>query len=327
MFANIIGEQQVGQGDRFSSRRMCQNSRHRFMKVLLFSTKRLTWPVQRVFWWQFGRFISCDWKGIEMRGSAFCIAALFCAFMPTTCFSSIEYNQTVTNAVIYGGGNSNGGFAIEENQFVEVGLRAHLRYPLPSDSTSGIMHQGSGVYGSFEAQGYTSGGVAGGLRGSWNFDWSINSDTDDGSAKVNAYTYLLEIDYDPSQGTDFLSFNPLDVSYADHSFGDNSTGNNGGVEAPDGDTATYSQYLGQYNLVQNSWNLAFFTGPQAFDPTADATYTIRLSAFNDVGLLAMSSIDVIVGAGGAAVPEPWSFLTWGGLVGCAVFAARRNQRA
>ncbi len=230
--------------------------------------------------------------------------------------ASISYDATLSSNAIYGAGNSNILFTVDREGDLELGLRAHTRYPTPLDDAARVLSQSNGTYGSFEAQGYTSGGAPGGPRGSWNFDWSINTNSSGmGSDNVNAYTYLLEVDFDPTLGHSFTSFDPVFPPFAfpDNSYGNNSTPNDG--SAPEGDAATYAS---TNNVVQNSTNLAFLPGVPAFDPTADGVYTIRLSALIPrTGVLAGSvDIDVVVGAG-APVPEATSFAIWGllGLVG------------
>jgi hypothetical protein len=252
-----------------------------------------------------------------------CLAASLC-IAGSSAFASINYNTNVTNSVIWGtGGNSNGGFTVVQDNGIELGIRGKTRYPAPNDSPAGIMNQGNGTYGSFPTGNFGPGGV----RGSWNFTWSVNSDFANGTTPLDTYNYVIDIDFEPNQGTNFLSFdllgNPL---HFDHGFGNNTTPNDTGTKATS--LANAQTLATTNNLMQNSWNLAFFAGPLAFDPTADATYTIRLSALSDTGLrLATNSIDVIVGAGGAAIPEPMTLLTWCGLIGCAIFATRRGERS
>lgn len=252
--------------------------------------------------------------------------------------SIVEFDQEVTNSVIYGSGNNNGGFTTFRDSIpdvinLELGLRAHTRFPLPSDTPvsggpGGILSHGNGVYGSFEAQGYTPPVVPGdpgttpGPLGSWNFDWSINTNWTDPSKPIDTLTYRLQIDYDPGPGTDFLEFDPIHPGapfppFFDSSFGNNGTGDGGGVEATtltEYNEFTSNSAADDYFLVQNSWNLGFFSiiAPQSYDPDASGLYDINLLAFVPGGAqVGEVNIQVQVGALAAVVPEAASFIVWG----------------
>jgi len=73
------------------------------------------------------------------------------------------------------------------------------------------------------------------------------------------------------------------------------------------DATNYASLIFNNNVAQNSWKPHWYIAP--FDPTMDGTYTFQLDASNESGILASTSIDVIIGAGGAA-PEPTTFLVW-----------------
>jgi hypothetical protein len=80
------------------------------------------------------------------------------------------------------------------------------------------------------------------------------------------------------------------------------------------------------NVAQNSWKAHWFVSP--FDPTVDGTYDFYLTASDGTGEIAKTEMQVIVGDGAAAVPEPASMIIWG-LLGtvCAVGALRRRRRS
>jgi|WetSurMetagenome_2_1015567.scaffolds.fasta_scaffold87364_3 hypothetical protein len=232
--------------------------------------------------------------------------------------ASLTYDANVTNAVIYGSGNANGGFTVDTQSNVELGLRAHVRYPTPLDTFNS---NGAGTYS------FATGGYGGGAKlAGWNFDFSINSDASGTSGlKLSALTYVLGIDTDASQGVNFTSIDPAAL-ILDSAFGDNTTGTGVSGATPrvvgDGTQADTSTLLAQYNLMQNSENLGWFD--PTFDPTANGTYSFYLAAFNDAGQqVARTNINVVVGQGGAAVPEPASIALVGVALLGAGFARRR----
>jgi hypothetical protein len=88
----------------------------------------------------------------------------------------------------------------------------------------------------------------------------------------------LSLDFDPSPGTNFLSFDPINLSFADHGIGDNSTGPGAGAVASD-DTE-YASLISSKNLAQNSWNMEFFddsSGGFTFNANQNGIYTFKLS--------------------------------------------------
>jgi hypothetical protein len=243
--------------------------------------------------------------------------------------AAVQFSQQLTSNVIYGTGNQDGGFTTDRNvaQGVELGLRAHQRLPTTSDNAAGIKDQGNGDYGSFVAAGWG----AGNNRASWNFDWSINTNySGTTGAVISSLTYLIEIDYDPGYGTSFLSFDPMVAvpgsAFPDHSFGNNSTPNNGSA-AEATSAANFTTLKNSNNVAQNSWQLNFFefpVSPFLHDPTANGVYDVRLSAFDGGGLqVAQTGVQVIVGTG---APEPTAFLMWGGLIMCVSLLSVRAMR-
>ena len=215
--------------------------------------------------------------------------------------ADILYDQNVTGGVNYGVGNLNGGFTVfqDAGQGLELGLRAHTRYPSANDTAAGIMSHGNGTYGNFVAQGFFSNGLPGGPRGSWNFDFSINSNFNGAGGNLSNLTYQLKIDFDPSGAVNFLTLNPIT------SIGDN---------AP----------LGSSTLAQNSENLAFFAGPQPFNPNVSGIYDVVLQAFQGNTLVGQTSVQVLVG--NVVNPEPASIALWSVLgLGGALYRWRRGR--
>ena len=247
---------------------------------------------------------------------------------------ALMFDQNVTPDVIFGSGNANGSFTVDQSNGIELGLRGKLRHNAAGAPENTFNSNGDGTY-SFDA------GVAPtqpSPTAVWSFEWSINSDWDDTNStglNLAAFTYALGLDLDPSLGTSFISFDPInDLNPAtsaiqwDHAIGDNTTGNGGGTSIANGasDAAGYANLLTNNNVAQNSWKAHWFFGP-GFDPTLDATYDIYLAAFDSSGAeAARSSIQIIVGNGGSApVPEPATLaLASTALLGLALRRRRRG---
>lgn len=233
-------------------------------------------------------------------------ALLVGGMMSASASAALMFDQNVTNEVIFGSGNLNGGFTTEQANGVEVGLRAKLRHNAAGSPENTFNSNGDGTY-SFAA------GVAptqSAPTAVWSFEWSINSDYDGSGSVLSNYTYMLSLDKDPSAAVDFLTFDPVNGANAgaggmvfwDHAIGDNSTGNGGGTSAAN--VADYTNLIDNNNIAQNSWKPHWFLGSFGFDPTLDATYDFALTAFDgNGGQAASTSMQVIVGAG-ATIPEP-----------------------
>ncbi len=203
----------------------------------------------------------------------------------------------VTPDVIFGSGNANGNFTVNQSGGVELGLRAKIPY-------IGVINSGDdGTYS------YTLGELLeADASQRWNFDWTVNTDyLDTSGVKIDDLTYVLGVDFDPSQWTDFVEFDPITpppspTAYPDHSIGDNSTLNGGGLEATSIDN--YATLIASNNVLQQSWRIPWVPSHPTltYDPTIDGTYDIVLSAFDSgSNLVASTSIQVIIGAGGFPV--------------------------
>lgn len=267
---------------------------------------------------------------IQRGALALAIGLTATTFAPAS--FAVLFDQNVTPDVIFGSGNANGSYTVDRNSGVELGLRGKLRHNAAGAPENTFNSNGDGTY-SFAA------GVAptqSSPTAVWSFEWSINTDFD-GSTGLNldAFTYALGLDTDPSLGTAFIAFDPINALNPatgavqwDHSIGDNTTGNGGGTEIlnSSSDTAGYAALLAQNNVAQNSWKAHWFFGP-GFDPTLDATYDLYLAAFDATGAqVARTDIQIIVGAGGSApVPEPATLaLASTALLGCALRRRRKG---
>ena len=224
----------------------------------------------------------------------------------------VTYDDDVTSDILFGAGNGNGSFTIDRQNGVELGLRGKVRFPVPQNVYNS---NGDGTY-TFRA------GIFNGIENpQWNFEWSVNTNYDGNGGNLSAYTFLLEMDFDPGAGTSFLAWDhisaptasipyatPFNPGYYDHSMGDNATPNGGGVEA--GDPVGYAALLAANHVAQNSWRYTFYDGaPFLFDADATGTYDVRLTAFlggNPVAQVAIKvqvdghvTPDVLIGSGNA----------------------------
>lgn len=242
------------------------------------------------------------------------------------------YDQDVTPDVIFGSGNDDGGFTINDDASttgIEVGLRAKLRFNDSGSPENTFNSNGDGSYT------FSPGAAVGGATWVssttpvWNFDWSVNTDTTGlTGAKIGDYTYELSMDFDPGPGTGLtLDFDPItptvSTPFFDHAFGTATTGNGAGSVA--GDQADYNTFLATKNVVQNSWNYEFFNDSpfDIFDPNVAGTYTIGLGVFDGSAQVAYSEIDVSV------IPEPGTVGAIGllGLVGFLYWRKRKAAQA
>lgn len=221
--------------------------------------------------------------------------------------------------VIFGSGNANGGFTVGTNNNIEVGLRAKQRFP----KANIFKYDGVDTY-QFSA-GESSPGSG---RPIWNFEWSVNTDVNGTSgAKVGDYTYRLKLDTDPGAGQTFTTFDPIStLGYFDHAFGDNNTGNGGGISTNDlvNDgfvrTVNYQTWLTTENVVQNSWSMHWFT---LIDPTIAGLYRIEMEVLNQAGeMLSNSGINVQV----SAVPLPAALPLYGAGIAVLGFMGWRRKR-
>ena len=191
---------------------------------------------------------------------------------------------------IYGGGNPDAGWTTATSGELQLGLRA-------KDRTTGATANVDGTY---------SFATAPAPRGLWNYEFSINSDVNSAngttSLAASPYDFYLTVDQDPSQGFSGVTVNPLNYWF-DNSFGNNSTANGAGVEG-------LALFLAPgNNLVQNSQNITFAGypgGAEVLSPNATYSYelfAVAKGAGADGARVAEVGINVVIGAGGVAVPR------------------------
>ena len=221
--------------------------------------------------------------------------------------ASLLYNQNVTPDIIFGSGNANGAFTVDRSSGVELGLRGKLRYNETGLPENTFNSNGDGTY-TFDA------GVAPTQSfptAVWSFEWSINTDYAGSTGwDLNDLKYTLALDSDPTAGTNFLVFDPINdpgpsgAVFWDHSIGTNDTANGAGLVASTAEE--YASLIADNNVAQQSWKPHWFL--PSFDPNLDATYDLYLAAFDGTTQVARTEIQIIVGNGAAPVPEPTTLL-------------------
>ena len=265
---------------------------------------------------------ACSYK---LKFTAALAAAM--ALLAAPAQAVIQFDQNITPDVIFGSGNANGAWTTDRANGVELGLRAKVRFNALNLPENTFNSNGDGTYSFVAGLPPTGFGFAPGSTSTatWNFEWSINSNFDNSSGlNLNQLTYLLEIDFDPGAGTNFLSFDPINQPCADHAIGTNATPNGGGttVACPAG-AAAYVANIAANNVGQNSWNMEFFDNAGAgfpFNGGIGGIYDIRLSAFSaSAGTVASTQIQVLV-------PEPTTLaMSLSGLLGLGLLGWRRRR--
>jgi hypothetical protein len=205
--------------------------------------------------------------------------------------SAIAADQDIT--AIFGSGNADTNWTATQGNGIEIGLRAKLRFNDSNSPEDTFNSDNNGTYTFAAGLPPTGFGFAANSTSTatWNFEWSVNTDKNGTSNEVlSDYTYQISIDFDPGAGTNFLQFDPINQTWADHAIGDNSTANGAGTKAAGSatspDTGSYEGLIDNNNIAQNSWNMEFFDnagGGFPFDGRTLGEYTIMFEVFDSEG--------------------------------------------
>jgi hypothetical protein len=214
------------------------------------------------------------------------------------------FNTSLAAPGFYNGtGGVNSGFVTNTVNGVEFGLGTINRFigPVtPSPTNSSTYNVATG----------TSGGFA-----LWNFQFSMNLQVGGANSNLFLNSILPTLTIVNVGNGQVLSFNPLVIP--------DNAGWNGAKNVAAANLAT------DYGF-QNSENLSFtgFVAPLLFDPNANGTYLVTLSAKLVTGLDLGSVSETIIAGTGAETPLPAAlplFATGLGVMG--VFGWRRKKKS
>ncbi len=233
--------------------------------------------------------------------------------------ATVNATGKVTNNIIFGSGNANAAFTGVTIGGLELGLRAKLRYDASSSCAGGFgcaqntfNYDGNSTYSFASNQSHAPAN-----RSIFNFEWSINSNTNGTGTALNGLSYMIDIDTNPSAvGGFWVSYNPLSFLSTGYYLGTNASPA-GGAPFRSGGTGN----LSAFNLAQNSVNFGFLPGTNL----GSGQFTIRLSAFRPGNVpYASTSINVLVDVP-APIPLPAGLpLLCGALAGLAMLRRRRG---
>lgn len=215
--------------------------------------------------------------------------------------------NTTNNLSWYNGtGQPQGGFTVDSENGIEIGLRAVIRQGPQINSLTNTYYVPSGPEST--ANGSLSNN---GARAAWNYDFSIDLRPNGvGSLTFNDITALLTVtDLTTLQSG---SVDPLSLTFAPDTAG---FGNPAGTTNSHDGSATSSDYS-----AENSENPIFGNFPVAgynFGNGDEYQFNLQITENSNSQVLASDTIDVVV------TPEPSTFFMLGG--GClALFLFRRR---
>jgi hypothetical protein len=226
----------------------------------------------------------------------------------------LEFDQTVAHhspELLFGHDNLNGGFTTNRQNNIEIGLRTKLQYPYIENEYNS---NGDGTYSWKPADCF--GEPSNCKIPHWSMEFSIATLSE--GSHIGDYCWELGMDADPSDRTDFTTFDPVSQSYEaaffDHAFGDLNRHEEGGnsiyklgndctesISSAQMCQRYYTQLLANYNVAQNYWNYGFASLPGTslyyFDRGVSGNYVVYLRALDCTThqVLASSHIQVLVG--------------------------------
>ena len=229
--------------------------------------------------------------------------------------------DTITPDIIFGTDNTNRGFTVSQVGSLELGLRAKLRNPSPNDAIgTGIVQDIDGNY-LFDS----NPAVEGLGQAVWSYDWSINSNFNGAGSGLDAFSYEILVDTDPTVNSDFtnISYDPLSALSTGYYLGTNTTGNGAASFIPAG---TGDGDFSSNNVAQNSVQPQWVAGALASTMIGSGQFSVLLRAYDNLVLVGEVGINAIVDAP-APIPLPaaaWLFLS--ALAGGAGFKKLRGRR-
>ncbi len=119
--------------------------------------------------------------------------------------------------MIFGSGNANGSFTVDRENGIELGLRTKLRFDENNQPQNIFNSNGDGTY-TFPAGTLPTGfgfDPNSPTTPVWSFEWSINSSFDGNGSTLGGFIYQIQIDFDPSAGTNFRTFDPFNQPFFD----------------------------------------------------------------------------------------------------------------